>query len=412
MKKKKLVVLILVISLCFPAFIFAETIVFKTGESVEGKLIEKTDKYIKIDFHGVPLTYFYDEIENIEANEVDLRSIEENKVALSEIVRNASEYVRKGQLDKVEEIYKEGLERFSNSALLWAARAGNSLDQGKIDEAIKYCDQSLSFNPCCAEAYFVLGLSYAKKEDEDKAINYFQEAIKCDPSFAPAYYDLGVAYVSKEKYSEGVDSWIKATQLDKKGIMEKKIKDAIGLSIQNAPTSIVIIKKVAEPKPWILLPTIEISKKKILESLLLEYKIKLQVHGVPDFIYYMNMGGISSQYRGEFEKSLKETELALHMLKNNVDQSESEKQKFMNYLYRLLGDNHLTIFEFELAEENYREALKINPKDTNSLCGVAIVQTVRGNFKEAREIYRNVLVLNSDSVFAQEALRLLDINNK
>jgi hypothetical protein len=39
-------------------------------------------------------------------------------------------------------------------------------------------------------------------------------------------------------------------------------------------------------------------------------------------------------------------------------------------------------------------------------------QTIKENFKEARRIYKKVLVLNPDSVVAQEGLRLLDINSK
>ena len=48
------------------SFVYAETILLKSGKSVEGKLLEKTGKYIKIDFQGVPLTYFFDEIESID----------------------------------------------------------------------------------------------------------------------------------------------------------------------------------------------------------------------------------------------------------------------------------------------------------------------------------------------------------
>ena len=63
MQKKILIILALL--MCLPVFAFAETIVLKSGKTVEGKLTEKTDKYIKIDFDGVPLTYFMDEIESI-----------------------------------------------------------------------------------------------------------------------------------------------------------------------------------------------------------------------------------------------------------------------------------------------------------------------------------------------------------
>lgn len=70
MKKTKLAVAILIIFLCFPAYAFAETILLKSGKTVEGKLIEKTDKYIKIDFAGVPLTYFFDEITSVNDQQI------------------------------------------------------------------------------------------------------------------------------------------------------------------------------------------------------------------------------------------------------------------------------------------------------------------------------------------------------
>lgn len=58
----KLFIILLLICLCFQIVTSAETIILKSGKTVEGKIVEKTDKYIKIDFYGVPLTYFLDEI--------------------------------------------------------------------------------------------------------------------------------------------------------------------------------------------------------------------------------------------------------------------------------------------------------------------------------------------------------------
>jgi len=49
-----------------PAFALAETVILKSGKTVEGKLIEQTDKYIKIYFQGVQLTYSIDEIESVD----------------------------------------------------------------------------------------------------------------------------------------------------------------------------------------------------------------------------------------------------------------------------------------------------------------------------------------------------------
>ena len=44
----------------------AEVIHLKSGKTVEGKILEKTDKYVRIDFLGVKLTYYLDEIDHIE----------------------------------------------------------------------------------------------------------------------------------------------------------------------------------------------------------------------------------------------------------------------------------------------------------------------------------------------------------
>jgi hypothetical protein len=46
--------------LCCP--LGAEIVMLRSGESVEGPLIESTDKYIKINMDGSPMTFYYDEI--------------------------------------------------------------------------------------------------------------------------------------------------------------------------------------------------------------------------------------------------------------------------------------------------------------------------------------------------------------
>lgn len=69
MKSSKYLVNVLVAVLFF-SFVYslaiAETIYLKSGTTVEGKIIEKTDKYIKVNFEGIELTFFLDEIEKIE----------------------------------------------------------------------------------------------------------------------------------------------------------------------------------------------------------------------------------------------------------------------------------------------------------------------------------------------------------
>ena len=55
----------MVLSLYFVPFIYCETVVLKSGKIIEGEILEKTGEYIKINYVGVPLTYYLDDIESI-----------------------------------------------------------------------------------------------------------------------------------------------------------------------------------------------------------------------------------------------------------------------------------------------------------------------------------------------------------
>jgi len=61
------------------SFCFAETIVLKSGQTREGKIIERTDDYVKIDYHGASVAYFFDEIESIDGKAVTPDLATENK---------------------------------------------------------------------------------------------------------------------------------------------------------------------------------------------------------------------------------------------------------------------------------------------------------------------------------------------
>lgn len=63
---KRAIFFILVLLLLIPiSFSYPETIQFKDGRTIEADIIERTSDYIKVDFQGVPITYYLDEIENV-----------------------------------------------------------------------------------------------------------------------------------------------------------------------------------------------------------------------------------------------------------------------------------------------------------------------------------------------------------
>ncbi len=104
--KRFAIVLLIGSSIIFcSTFAFAETIVFKSGQTVDTKIIEKTDKYIKVEAgnSGTVLSYPIEQIERIDGKEIALpKSIEDPKgqsLSKSNSVAQESFVLSKNTLD-------------------------------------------------------------------------------------------------------------------------------------------------------------------------------------------------------------------------------------------------------------------------------------------------------------------------
>jgi len=153
--KNNLLILLLTLVLFFPVSVFAETIVLKSGKTVEGKLIEKTDKYIKIDFQGVPLTYYLDEVESVDEVKQDFPLKEGKKLPqennLSSIVTNeAKVYFQRGIVD---------------------------FQQGNMSQAVSSFNKAIEISPNYANAYYNRGVAYFKSNKFDEAISDYDKSV-------------------------------------------------------------------------------------------------------------------------------------------------------------------------------------------------------------------------------------------
>ncbi len=68
------------------------------------------------------------------------------------------------------------------------------LNEGNIDEAIKYLNDSLSLKPDYDHALTALGLAYSMKGDFQESVKYLQKSLNINPSLTEAHNYLGVAY--------------------------------------------------------------------------------------------------------------------------------------------------------------------------------------------------------------------------
>ncbi len=68
--------LLLILSFLFGSLylsnpVFSEIIVLKSGQTVQGKIIEEKEKYVKLELGGIPLTYYREDIERIDPDPVN-----------------------------------------------------------------------------------------------------------------------------------------------------------------------------------------------------------------------------------------------------------------------------------------------------------------------------------------------------
>ena len=83
----------------FTTPVFAESITLKSGRIIEGKIIEKTADYIKLDYHGIELTFYNDELDFQE----DISERKESKQTLPPTI----------SFDNIREFYKK-TEKYTN----------------------------------------------------------------------------------------------------------------------------------------------------------------------------------------------------------------------------------------------------------------------------------------------------------
>jgi len=230
-----MIFLLILISLFFPAPLLAETIVLKSGKIIEGKIIERNNQYIKVDFGGSPVYY---ELKYIAA-------IEENKPAVTAgeglFYKDSNLYFKKGLMYASEAKFKEAREEFkkgleikpSDHNLGEVLKVIDDLSSGKIkeeyavglfkgtnhlldaqyQEAIFQFEEALKLKPDDADLFYYLGICNYKLKQYQAALNYFKKTREAGAS-NEIYYYLGACYYSLAEYTQAIRNLEKALEAD------------------------------------------------------------------------------------------------------------------------------------------------------------------------------------------------------
>jgi tetratricopeptide (TPR) repeat protein len=211
--------------LFFPLFAFSQTVTLKSGKKIEGKIIEETGEYIKIDSGNGPVYYERKYIENIA--EVSLP--------------DANAYLRKGLAYGAEAKFNEALQEFKkglelnpsdhnleeavkiiddlNNGILKDEyvvdlfKGSNFLMNAQYEQAIAEFKEALRLKPDDPDINYYLGVSNYKLEDYEEAANYLKKALQIKPD-EELYYYLGACQYSLGQYTDAIANLKKALEMN------------------------------------------------------------------------------------------------------------------------------------------------------------------------------------------------------
>ena len=162
--KKTFLLLLLVIVIWFPICSEAETITLKSGQEIEGKILEKTDQMVIVEWNGVRVSYNLNEVSSISENSSQPQQPEtqnasdnsSNALSPQEAFDNGNKYAKREMFDEAIVEFTKAIELNPNYALAYSNRATAYIRQKNYTQAITDCDRAIQINPDLAVVYLKL----------------------------------------------------------------------------------------------------------------------------------------------------------------------------------------------------------------------------------------------------------------
>jgi tetratricopeptide (TPR) repeat protein len=206
------VVMVFAVLLAFASVAYAETVILKTGDKIEGKVIEETEEYVKLETKWGELKINKSEIEKIERGDPVVEEFNKKRAELAEkhfelamwckekglkeemkkelesvIALNPDHegaraelgYIRKdGAWVKKEEVGKESKPPTSREELVALyQKAIELLQSGKYKEAIEAYEKILKVRPNDATALYNIACAYSLMGEKKKAVEFLGKAV-------------------------------------------------------------------------------------------------------------------------------------------------------------------------------------------------------------------------------------------
>ncbi len=289
-------------------------------------------------------------------------------------------------------------------------RANAAILSRDFEQAARIYKGLLKSDPQNVELLSSLGNLYVKSGDDEKALAYFNEIIRIDSKNVEALNSLGGIYRRLKKYDDSISVLERAVIADESNVQSfynlgftfklmGKYDDALNCFnrvVEENPEDVLAFNHIGS------IYALKNQHKDAVSSYLRGLKIDLN-HP----ILHLNLAK-SYDVLGEFEKAQSEYEAALKtkpgwleaienyadlLLKKNKTRNAGELVRHALNLnpkdaamHTKLGDVYTKQSDFDNAEVEYNEALKIRPEFLKALSGLASAYESTGRSEDALEI--------------------------
>lgn len=246
-------------------------------------------------------------------------------------------YLQLGNHKEATEYFLEAVKESDNKVLkveCLLALSGIKEDTKEKPAAIEFAKTAIEVDPNSSKAHYSLGRLYQVDGQSEQAEGEYSNAIKLDPKYKEAYNNLGVVYAQMGKSKEAVEQYQKALKIDPQYLEAQR-----NLGYAEAHTSLGITYYQRG------------EYKKAFD----EYKKALQIDSGYASAHY-NLA-LLYEAKNQFAKAADHYNAAIKLYPRNAISATSLSKAYNN-----LGNVYVRLNKLDLAELQYRQALKLNPQ--------------------------------------------------
>ena len=393
-----IILIVLVTALSF--LTFRRNAVWQTDLTLWGDVIRKEPKS-GIGYANVGLAYQKQD-RYAEAIPYHLKAMELSGLTALTVNSLALAYRGAGQYDKAIEMFKKGISLCPGKCTDLYNNLGAVLDHiGRDDEAIGNYLHVIKTDPQFPNAYFNLGLIYARKGEFEKTKEQVRvlESLRQFKYAAMIINAAGSAYFEKKQYEKALEAFQKAIKIDPEGAPEYynnlgSVLSALGRLDESIPNFLRAIRMAPSyPNPYFNLGVDYVSKGELGKA-----KEQLQIlerlgqnDSVKTLTAYMESQKPESQAKrlndlGNTYAGARQLEKAIEAYRKAIKIHPDGYPDFYNNLGVTLDDAGHP----EEVVENYLHAIKINPRYPDAHFNLGMFYARKGEFKKAEEQVREL----------------------